>query len=189
MRFRRHLAHLIQTHKVSINLDALVVDLATVRLVEPEEGVDRVAITGKKMPAGLKRTNEYAMQENSLLHALASMILPEEFRVDEAINAITTTAVEWLQAHPDVLADYTGTRAESDNYEQLNRLWTPAQGEHSDNMLLLQGVAAAYRVCIAHVVHHQHTQNCQIIPVKSTGPFIGMVLLRNRGYEVLSWSN
>lgn len=181
---RDHLAQLIAQHEIALDLDALVQDVSSMTFLPLQQRSCRLST--RNGLSHLVRTQVHSEKENSLLCALASTLLDNIDGDDDAFlcNAVTTAAIDWLRTNINIVHRHIGSESPGVAAEQLSRLWSPADRKVVDDALLLHGIAGAYDRSIAFLVLKQVSFTCQVIPVGSTGPFLGVVQRPSKGYEL-----
>lgn len=184
-RFRAHVSREAIAGLITTDLNALVADVSELTLAEAPEGIHLCQLSQRQQLLGLLRSNQFANMEDSLLRCVA--ILLDCQHGEPTVEALLEEAVEWLRDNPAAVTQHLGTPSIPAATELLERLedhttvLTP-----QEEILLLHGVAGAYSTCFAHLSIVRRHISCQVIPLGSAGPYLGLVTQAKNRYEVLT---
>jgi hypothetical protein len=180
---RDHLAHLVSVGELGIDIRGLIKNPSRLNYRSLPADLGTRVLSRRSDLVGLLRTQEFANQRDSLVHALARVLHPDD-EEEVGMNWITTNAVEWLQANLSTVANSIGSNRQDLMDAALSRLLNGEDRSETDDVLLLRAVAGRYSVPFAHLVQGYRSYTCQVIPIDSTGPLIGLVLVPSGGYEL-----
>ena len=183
-KFRTYLAQLATHRQLGVDLRTLIVDPA--RLVfapVPEDNPTR-KLSQRRDLNGLVRTVGFADTRESMLECLT--LLLEDRRGNPDPVDIREQAVAWLTENTETVEIHVGSRSRPAAEACLAKLGTCfAELTKQEEIVLLHGVAGAFRVSIAHLHILNQSWTCQVVPVGSSGPFLGLVKLSS-GYEIVT---
>ena len=183
--FKKHMAFLLGTAKLpGLDIKSLVADTRTMVFVQPPKELRLIALSQRPELQNLKRSNEFQKKEHSMLCCLLKMLHPNRHQDEAGMALLRNDAIGWLEQNHASVAVHIGQNSQEKVREVLDRLRKPTLQNMSDELLFLQGIAGVYKKNLAHLELRTRKHGCQIIPVGSSGPFLGLVLLPSKGYEI-----
>lgn len=187
-KFRSHIAQLAVHNQLGVDLQALVVDPACMIFAAVPDDNPVQRLSQRRDLAGLYRTVGFAAMHESLLECLE--LLLEDRRGNPDLVDIREQAVEWLAEHRQLVEIHLGMQSILAGDALLEKLGERyAELTVQEEVLLLQGVAGAFKVSIGHMHLLRKSFTCQVIPVGSTGPYLGIVRLEGGAYEIITHSH
>lgn len=185
-RFRAHLSREAVARCVTVNLNALVADVLELTLAAAPEGVRLQPLSQREELRGLLQSSQYANMEDSLLRCVA--ILLDREHGEPTVEVLLEDAVEWLRNNPAAVTQHLGMPSVPAATDLLDCLEDHCNTVFTlpEEILLLHGVAGAYGTCFAHLSIVRRHISCQVIPLGSAGPYLGLVTQAGNKYEVLT---
>lgn len=187
-RFRQYIDTLAASGRLGIDLHALIAEPSKLHFVSPaEDQLKWVNVSTIPALRGLCRTKQMAEMRDSLLECLVLLLegsLTDDVFVDP--QYIQREALDWLQENTMAVVAHLGTQSRPAIEAFLEKLDTRhAVLELEEEIVLLHGVAGAFHVQIAHLLVRGRSWGCQIVPIDSRGPYLGLIKMP-AGYEVLA---